>query len=215
MDGSIHSKILTKVLPFECDNDFSFLAGYFQLRSRVFVNGKKWDLFNSNEHELDEYDKETSHYIVVYNEDTGEVCGGARLSPTEDPSFNSPIYQDAASFMIKDACEGLLNGLPTNLCFGPPPTGERIWELTRVVVSDPSVTQALFEAGTRFLTDKNVEQCLALGSPAVMRVAKKYGCEPKAIGPLVSNENGSFLAFSCDVVASAKVLNITRRSSAN
>jgi len=200
----------TAVLSFDgSELDWKWLTKFLQLRSRVFVKNKKWDLFNDNAHELDEYDKETSKYIVVYNEKHEKVYAGARLSPTEDPSFVSTIPNDACTFMIQDACNGLLQGLPENLCFEKPPTGPKIWELTRVVATDRKSTQAMFECGTRYLFEKNVDTCLALGSPGVMRVARGYGCNPEPIGPLVGNDTGKFLAFTCDVLASARALNIT------
>lgn len=202
MHAQKEHKLTTHTIGFECnDQDWELLAKYFRLRSSIFVENKKWDLFNEQNHELDQYDKETSHYVLVACEQTGSVLAGARLSPTEHPSFTSPIYRDAASFMIKDAYAGLLDGLPQNLCFEDPPVGDDIWELTRVVALDTGSTKALFETTTCFLESKGVKQCLALGSPAVMRTARLYGCDPVAIGPVVSNGNGDFLAFSCAVNA--------------
>lgn len=189
-----------RTIPFSCnDRDWELLLEYFQLRERVFVLEHSWDLNQFDGHELDAYDKETSSYIIAQNQKTGRVVGGARLSPTVHKSFSSPIPGDAASFMIGDAIKGFLPGLPKELCYTHPPIGESIWELTRLVTKSHSATQALFTEGRKYLESIEVEQLLALGSPAILRVARRFGLHPTPLGPVVSNATGSFLAFSIEV----------------
>lgn len=193
-------KYATRIIPFECnDEDWKVLLSYFALRGNEFVHRQNWEIYQHDGFELDAYDKETTFYVVTTDCETGEVVGGSRLSPTDHPSFVGFIDADPATYMIADACQGLLPGMPTNLCFSEPPVGKHIWELTRVVVSRPDVVNDLYTSGTDFLHFQGVTQCVALGSPAIMRVARKLRGNPKPIGPLVKNESGTFLAFICDV----------------
>lgn len=52
----------------------------------------------------------------------------------------------------------------------------------------------------RFLIKEQADRCLFLGPPAFLRMAKGMGYVPARFGPTVKNDDGSFLAFSYDVV---------------
>jgi acyl homoserine lactone synthase len=210
-------KFVAKIIPFECeDEDWDTLLQYFTLRERIFVSERHWELDDFNGYELDAYDKETSIYVVAQETQSGDVVGGARLSPTMDEKFRPVHEHDPSGFMISDAAKGLLPGLPQGLCFDEPPSGPDIWELTRVVVSERGVTDQLFAVGKEYLMHIRVSKCLALGSPGIMRIARKFGLRPKPIGPIVSNDTGKFLAFSCNIPvydhSSHSLMAITKKS---
>lgn len=103
--------------------------------------------------------------------------------------------------MIRDAFVERIN-LPSILCDTEPLTDPKSWELTRLVSvnNDAKTAHDILEAANDFIKMEGGERCLFLGPPAFMRMAKSYGYKPEPLGPVVGNQDGRFLAFSCDVV---------------
>ncbi|WP_171182010.1 acyl-homoserine-lactone synthase [Ruegeria sp. HKCCD8929] len=193
--------IETVVIPFGRDRKHQNLVhGYYMLRHRVFAQGLGWDLITIKDVELDEYDREGAEYVIAVDGDTGEVVGGARLFPTDHEFYSSQLSLDPNTYMIADAAAGLLEGLPEEICTFELPRQADVWELTRVAAVNPGVAAPMLEAANNHLALKGVCKCLAMGSPAIMRVARKLGYAPSSIGPIVRNESGNFLAFECEVV---------------
>jgi acyl homoserine lactone synthase len=103
--------------------------------------------------------------------------------------------------MIKDACDGLLDGMPNNLCFETPPQSADIWELTRLAsIGGLDIARSILRATNAFLVKENAKTCLFLGPPAFLRMASGMGFNPVKLGPIVKNKDGGFLAFSCAVL---------------
>lgn len=59
------------------------------------------------------------------------------------------------------------------------------------------VGERILRTADEFLRTQNAAECLMLGPPAFMRMAKRMGYGPKPIGNITSNQDGRFLAFTC------------------
>ena len=85
-----------------------------------------WDVTATGNQEFDQYDTPQSRWLAVHD-DQGDVLASVRLTPT---TAQSGIY----SYLMKDAQQGLLDEVPTDLLFEPAPVASEIWEMTRVYV---------------------------------------------------------------------------------
>lgn len=169
---------------------------FYELRKQVFVNDMKWQLFHHDGIEFEQYDTLDTVYVVAHR--GGEVVGGARLKRT-DCVHGSGKY--VYTYMIRDACLGLLEGMPQDLCFDEPPVDHDIWELTRFTVAgEPGIAESILRKANQYIHDHGGKACLFLGPPAFMRMAKKMGFTPEPMGPVSGNHDGRFLAFKCDVM---------------
>lgn len=88
-----------------------------QYRHRIFVEQLGWRLPGADEHfERDQYDRDDTVYVVAHDE-TGAICGCARLLPTSRP------------YLLQELFPGLLiDGMV-------PPRSEYVWELSRFAAS--------------------------------------------------------------------------------
>lgn len=87
------------------------LRQMFEARKQVFVDLLRWDLpVLDGRFELDEFDDDQAHYIIIADRD-GNHLGSARLLPTTRPH--------------------ILGGLFPELCAGPVPAGPDVFEITR------------------------------------------------------------------------------------
>ena len=75
----------------------------------------------------------------------------------------------------------------------------------RVVAEAPGVGDAILRRVNEFLFQQGATRCLALGSPAFMRMAARAGWPVSKLGPLSGNHDGQFLAFECSVMNPAHV----------
>ncbi len=175
---------------------YDLVRSFLQLRKAVFIDEMEWPLYQYDEIEFEQYDTFQAVYLIAHN--GALVLGGARLIRTDWTLGTGKIQY---SYMIRDACHGLLPNMPKDLCFESPPTDPKVWELTRLAtVPGTGVAQDLLHATNRFLIQEGATRCLFLGPPAFLRMAKGMGYLPRRLGPTVKNDDGSFLAFSCDVV---------------
>ena len=91
------------------------LRSMFEDRKSVFVDLLKWDVpVLDGRFEVDEFDDKHATYIIVTDED-GDHLGSARLLPTTR--------------------RHILGTLFPQLCAAPPPTGKRVFEITRFCLS--------------------------------------------------------------------------------
>lgn len=172
--------------------NWGLVNAFLQARAETFVDGMKWELFVHDGIEFEQYDTFNSTYVIAHQK--GDVVGGARLIQT---TSRSGIY----TYMIKDAHFGSLPPIPADLCFEEPPVDDKIWELTRFFVKPGfDVAQDILNRSNEYLKLKGAQKCLFLASPAFMRIARSMKFNPERLGPVVSNHDGKFLAFSCDVV---------------
>ena len=169
---------------------------FLLLRKEVFVDKMDWPLFHADSMEFEQYDTLTSVYILAHEYDN--VIGGARLVRTDQ---NQSVGKVVYSYMIRDAYMENLPGLPAEICTEEPPVDSKVWELTRFTSMDNLwVGRGILEKCNQFLKEEGALECLFLGPPAFLRMARSMGYAPKPLGKITGNKDGRFLAFSCDVI---------------
>lgn len=176
--------------------NFHLVAAFFEYRKKIFVDRMAWPLHNAEGIEFEQYDSfNDTVYVVAHR--GAEVIGGARLKRTDAISCSGRVRY---SYMIRDAHLGLLEGMPGDLCHEEPPVDDRCWELTRLA-SEPvlGLSERILDTANDYLFRIGARECLFLGPPAFMRMATKLGWTPKALGEIVGNKDGRFLAFACPV----------------
>lgn len=181
-------------------SDWDLVPKFLQYRKEVFVDRKEWALQVAEGNEFEQYDTFDTAYVIAHV--NREVVGGARLKRTDTTMGQGKIVY---SYMIRDACRGLLPGMPTDLCYDVPPVDPAAWELTRFAAQAPGVGDAILRRVNEFLFQQGAARCLALGSPAFMRMAARAGWPVSKLGPLSGNHDGQFLAFECSVMNPAHV----------
>ncbi|MDJ0994655.1 MAG: acyl-homoserine-lactone synthase [Dinoroseobacter sp.] len=107
-------------------NHGELFANLFRARRQSFIVQNNWDLPEAMGMEYDQYDTPASRWVAVH--EFGEIYAGIRLTPT---TARCGIY----TYMIRDAQMGLLDTIPQDLLYGPAPVDERVWESSRVFVS--------------------------------------------------------------------------------
>jgi len=176
-------------------SNWDLVGKYMRLRREVFINRLEWPLYQLDDMEFEQYD--TVHSVYAIAHECGEVRGGARLLRTSQTIGSGKFTY---SYMIRDACRNLLPGLPQDLCFNDPPVDRNIWELTRLVSRNtPMVAAKIMAATNQFLKEQDASCCLFLARPSFMRMAARMGYRPVPMGGVKKNQDGSFLAFGCDV----------------
>ena len=109
-------------------NHGELFANILRARRDAFILNNQWDLPQTMGMEYDQYDTPQSRWIAVH--EAGRVYAGVRLTPT---TARCGIY----SYMIRDAQNGLLESIPTDLLFDDAAIDEATWEVTRgFIVSD-------------------------------------------------------------------------------
>ncbi|WP_245667678.1 acyl-homoserine-lactone synthase [Neptunicoccus sediminis] len=98
-----------------------------QIRRRVFIEKRGWELPSVDGYEFDQYDNPFSRWLVLHR--YGEILAGVRLTPT---TAQCGIY----TYMIRDAQRGLLEDIPSDLLICEAPVSPRVWEASRIFVSD-------------------------------------------------------------------------------
>lgn len=87
------------------------LRAMFAARKQVFVDLLKWDVpVLARRYEVDQFDDEHAHYLVLATEEDGHLAS-ARLLPTTRPHILGSLYPE--------------------LCADEPPCGPTIFEITR------------------------------------------------------------------------------------
>ncbi len=180
-----------------CFERYDLVRKFLALRRAIFIDRLAWPLFEYEDIEFEQYDTFNSVYVIAHA--GSEVYGGARLIRTDQTVGTGNIRY---TYMIKDAFDGLLPGMPGGICYEPPPEDGNIWELTRLATRPTTnVARSILDAANRFLAAEGAVRCLFLGPPAFLRLAQTMGYTPTRLGPTVRNNDGSFVAFSCAVRA--------------
>lgn len=99
---------------------------YWQLRKNEFVDQKGWALPHTDTIEFDWYDRPGAQWIIVT--ENGHCVGGSRLLRTDAPSYGRESY------MLKDAQDGLIHGIPVEMLPKDLPQDPKIFEATRFFV---------------------------------------------------------------------------------
>jgi len=174
---------------------WNLVYDFLKLRKEVFIEKMKWQLFDDQGIEFEQYDIATvATYILVHDKD--EVIAGARMLRCD-----TKIAGGRYSYMIRDAYFGAIS-LPSEICSTAPPETADAWELTRLVSShaDPAIARCVLDCANDFIIANGGQTCLFLGPPGFLRMAKGYGYQPQKLGAIAGDQSGRFLAFSCDVI---------------
>lgn len=175
--------------------DWDLVVDFLRLRTDVFVGELGWSLPTHRGLEFEQYDS-FQNVVYVLAVDQGSVVAGGRLVRT-DAMQPGGCY----TYMIKDAHDGRLPGMPAKLCFDAPPTDPEFWELTRIAAPRSRMGARRVCAGVNdFLKGQGAKHCLGLGAPSLMKLMGLFGYRPEPIGEVVQNGDGSFLAFQCEVL---------------
>lgn len=174
-----------------------YVHDFLKLRKAVFIDRLHWPLHSHEGAEFEQYDHFGATYIVAIQ--NGAVVGGARLLRTDQHchcAYGSSPY----SYMIRDAARGMLDGLRIQLDSGEAPQDPAIWEITRLIsIDNAQVGRGLIEKARTFLVSQGARECLFIGPPSYMRLARIMGREVVPLGPVMTDETGRFLPFSCKI----------------
>ncbi len=96
-------------------NERVVLRSMFEARKRVFIDLLRWDIpALDDRYEVDHFDIAAARYIILADGEHRHLAS-ARLLPTTRP--------------------GILDTLFPDLCDGPLPAGDSVWEITRFCLS--------------------------------------------------------------------------------
>lgn len=164
------------------DAFFKFLS----LRKHFFVDQLGWDIPHNADLEMDQYDNPLAWYSLV--ERDGQIIGGARTMATTS-------QWGSHSYMLKDAIDGKLIDIPVSV-LQHHITDPRIWECTRLVVSDEVDTQ--WERGeclrlivnglVQVASEEGATELMSLSPIALTRALRQLGFGAKRIGSPYLNE---------------------------
>ena len=120
------------------------MRSMFHDRKRVFVDRMKWDIsVVKGDLEIDQFDHDEAVYLIA-QDGAGNHLGSCRLLPSTGPH----ILQD----VFPQLCDG-----------GEVPTGEGIWEMTRLVYSPDIKDMAVLNRVRMRLRMAMIEFALAAG----------------------------------------------------
>lgn len=167
-------------ITFELTNLHHFGPAYFdylKLRKKFFVDQLNWKIAHNDEYEMDQYDNPLARYSLVVKD--GRVVGGARAMPTTS-------HWGEHSYMLRDSFKGMLPGIPSEV-FGRELATPKIWECTRVVISDELNTHAdraeclshIVEGLVSMVNAEGGTEMMCLSPPTFVRALRQLGfdCE--------------------------------------
>lgn len=174
--------MLTTTLSFDNMHTHGDLfATLLRARKQSFIVRNNWDLPEADGMEYDQYDTPASRWVAVH--ENGKVLAGIRLTPT---TARCGIY----SYMIKDAQNGLLDSIPSNLLDFKAPVAPHIWESSRVFVAEsvPSNLRMRVQANLmaemiNAARDNGATQVLGLVPAVWSRWIGRLGLDAEAAGP--------------------------------
>ncbi len=160
---------------------YEFLA----LRKKIFVDELKWDVPHNDTVEMDQYDTPVAHYSLVLCD--GVVVGGARAMATT-ATWGQHTY------MLRDAYSGKLPHIPPHIMSVDIAT-PKVWECTRLVISNDLTTQAERTECMRLIIDGLVdlvrrhgaEELICLSSLHLMRALRQIGYDVTRLGETYRN----------------------------
>jgi N-acyl-L-homoserine lactone synthetase len=141
------------------------LDSMYRDRKRVFVDRLGWKLdVVDGQFEIDEFDTASAVYLVVHDE-AGRHQGSVRLLPTTRPHILGTVFP--------------------HLCAGAVPTGEDVWEITRLCTAPElaqarPVREAISLALTEFALLAGIRQYTLVTHLAYLSqlIAIGWACEP-------------------------------------
>ncbi|WP_170769308.1 acyl-homoserine-lactone synthase [Ruegeria lacuscaerulensis] len=164
----------------------TLLSKYLETRKSIFIDRLNWQIGQVDGMEFDQYDTPACRWVVLH--EFGEVLGGVRLLPT---TARCGIY----SYMLRDAQQGNLPGMPTDVLFFEAPVAPNVWEASRFFITDsvPSsrrmaVQQELFYQMTVTAAEGGATRILGIVPSVWARWSRRLGVGAAPVGAKFSIE---------------------------
>ena len=163
---------------------YDFLA----LRKKYFVDQLGWDIPHDDRVEMDQYDNPMARYSLVLDGD--EVIAGAR-------AMSTTAQWGEFSYLLRDAITVKLPTIPKVMkeAFNTP----RVWECTRLVISDSVDTNAdrsrcldlIVDGLITMASAQGGDRLIALSNAWLLRSLRKLGYATEVLSqPYESPEDG-------------------------
>lgn len=161
---------------------------FLRLRKKFFVDDLGWDIPHDDDVEMDQYDNPKAHYSVVLRD--GEVVGGAR-------AMSTAACWGSHTYMLRDALAGRLADIPADI-MATEVASDRVWECTRLVISDDvrthadrSICLSLIVSGlVTTAAEAGANSLISLSPLALMRALRQLGFAADRIGTPYKNPDG-------------------------
>lgn len=193
--GESLDQIRSATISFRNMNEYGdLLVNYLKVRKAIFLDELGWHVSETEGMEFDQYDTPSCRWIVLHQ--FGEILGGVRMLPT---TAKCGIY----SYMLRDAQNGVLVDLPTDILFFEAPVEHNVWEATRFFITDAvparrrqAVHKLLFRSMSLTAMENGATHILGIVPASWSRWARRLGVNATPIGA----------KFSIDGTASQSVL---------
>lgn len=177
----MQKEILSQVVGYGTStHDTSLVAQFLNLRKKVFIDALGWDVPQASDYEFDQYD--TPHSRIVLVTLGKRIVAGMRLIPS---TARVGIY----SYMLRDAQDGKLPGLPDTVLSQKAPVSETVWEGSRVFIL-PDIPRKLRYKVREMLLHEMLLECRRNGVDEVICLVptwwpklRLHGISIHAIGP--------------------------------
>ena len=162
---------------------------FLKLRKRHFVDALRWSIPHDDEVEMDQYDNPKAWYSLVCK--GGEVVGGARVMSTD-------VVWGEHTYMLHDALNGKLGEIPPAIV-PHDITSPKVWEATRLVISDQLSTQVergmslrlIVKGLTEIAASQGATEMMSLSPLPLMRALRQIGYQARREGtPYKNDEDG-------------------------
>jgi acyl homoserine lactone synthase len=175
----------------------------FRLRYQVFIERLGWPLRASNGREIDQFDHDAAHYLVLENV-AGDVVASCRMTPTSEPNLLTGIF-------------------PHLVHHGSVPDADEVWEVSRVAVDHDRARLALLPHGvnpTGMLFCAMFEYAMLVGAhtlvsvsdPVIERILKMSGWRLQPLGPAVPLPEGGSAVAESAIVSREQLAAIRKRT---
>ena len=159
---------------------------FLELRKTFFVDQLGWDIPHDAAFEMDQYDNPKAFYSLVVRD--GIVIGGARAMATT-------AKWGTHSYMLRDAVKGKLIDIPPSV-LGADIVSDKMWECTRLVMSDDVKTHAdrseclglIVQGLVETAAEQGADTLMSLSPLALMRALRQLGFGAERIGEPYLNE---------------------------
>lgn len=178
-----------------------YLDQFLVVRKEEFIVRKQWgNLSEYEDREFDVYDVGAKYALLT---EFGRVLAGARILRTDQKratGFGARPY----SYMLLDAFEGCLPGMPKEICWERPPVSREVWEVTRIVsLPERRLGVILFEKICDYFVSVGATLAVFIGPPAFIPLLRRSDFDAVPLGPVIGEGRDAYQAMVCDVARGA------------
>lgn len=179
------------------------LDSMFELRHEVFIKRLGWPLRAQDGREIDQFDHEDAHYLVLPNS-AGDVVASCRMTPTTRPNLLTDVF-------------------PHLVETPPVPKSSDIWEVSRVAVDHRrerlalvpqgvNPAGALFCAMFEFAMLVGARMLVSVSDPYIERILRIAGWALEPLGPVTALASGGSAVAESAMVSGEQLAAIRRRT---